>query len=165
LNERKCEVQSVDVRQLPLLELFAGRVDEPAIHAAIHLLERADGIVFITPVYKAAYSGMLKAFLDVLPQVCLEGKVVWPIAVGGTLAHLLAIDYALRPVLASMGGPHVVGSLFLLDSWLPRTDSGAILLDGDDVRPRLARGIDQITSGCARRNTQTPIAIAERACA
>jgi FMN reductase len=65
-------------------------------------------------VYKAAYTGLLKAFLDLLPQYALAGKTVLPLVTGGTSAHVLAVDYALRPVLASMGA-HVGQGYFLLD--------------------------------------------------
>jgi len=147
LRARAFAVESVDVRDLPPAGLLGGCHDAPAIRSALHLLARADGIVLITPVYKAAYSGALKAFLDLLPQSGLAGKVILPIAIGGTLAHLLAIDYALRPVLASMGCPHVVGGLFLLDTWLPRTATGAVLLEREDVRDRLTSGIEQMAMG------------------
>ena len=40
------------------------------------LIERAQGVVVATPVYKAAYTGVLKSFLDLLPQFGLAGKVV-----------------------------------------------------------------------------------------
>ncbi|WP_372430482.1 NAD(P)H-dependent oxidoreductase [Janibacter melonis] len=45
---------------------------------------------------------MLKTFLDLLPQDALRGKVVLPVATGGSPAHVLSVDYALRPVLASL---------------------------------------------------------------
>ena len=60
-------------------------------------------MVVSTPVYKAAYSGVLKVFLDLLPQFGLAGKVVLPLVTGGTASHVLAIDYALRPVLLALG--------------------------------------------------------------
>src|ERR1700681_37953 len=88
LSARGYAVELVDVRDLPPAGLLGGCQDVPAIHGALSLLARADGIVLITPVSKAAYSGALKAFLDVLPQSGLAGKVVWPIAIGGTLAHV-----------------------------------------------------------------------------
>jgi FMN reductase len=49
-------------------------------------------------VYKAAYSGLLKTLLDLLPQCALAGKVVLPVVTCGSPAHVLAIDYALRPL-------------------------------------------------------------------
>ena len=153
-------VESVDVRDLPPDSLLGGRTDAPEIRAAESLIARADGIVIITPVYKAAYSGALKAFLDVLPQAGFAGKVVLPIAIGGTLAHVLAIDYALRPVLLSMGCPHVVGGLFLLDSWLPRTATGGVVLEHEDARDRLASGVEQLAAGLQHHTPGGAFAIA-----
>jgi hypothetical protein len=37
------------------------------------------------------------------PQYALRGETVLPLATGGTPAHALVIDYALRPVLTSLG--------------------------------------------------------------
>ena len=68
----------------------------------------ARGLVIATPVYKAAYSGLLKTFLDLLPQFGLREKVILPLVTGGTPAHVLAIDYALRPVLNSLDPLHIV---------------------------------------------------------
>ena len=67
----------------------------------------ADAIVVATPVYQAAYSGLLKVFLDLLPQFAFRGKAVLPIVTGGSPAHVLAVDYALRPVLANLGAAHI----------------------------------------------------------
>ena len=158
LSAKGFTVESVDVRDLPPADLLGGCHDAPAIRAAVNLLERADGLVVITPVYKAAYTGALKAFLDVLPQSGLAGKVVFPIAIGGTLAHVLAIDYALRPVLASMGCPHVIGGLFLLDTWLPRTAAGGVVLEQEDVRDRLATGLEQMAMGLRHEPRSGPLA-------
>ncbi len=60
-------------------------------------------VVVATPIYKAAYTGGLKALFDILPQSALRGKTVLPLATGGSPAHLLAIDYALKPVLSALG--------------------------------------------------------------
>lgn len=147
LSARGFAIESVDVRDLPPADLLGACLDAPAIRDAVGRLARADGVVLITPVYKAAYSGALKAFLDLLPQSGLAGKVVLPVAVGGTLTHFLAIDYALRPVLASMGCPHVIGGLFFLDSWLPRTGTGAVLMDQEEARGRLAGGVERLVTG------------------
>jgi FMN reductase len=147
LAARGLAVQSVDVRDLPAADLLWACTEAPAIRAAIALVRSADAVVLVTPVYNGAYSGALKALLDLLPQHALAGKVVLPIAIGGSLAHVLAIDYALRPVLASMGGPHVVGGQFLADGWMPRAEGGRVLLDHEEVCRRLATGVDQLAAG------------------
>jgi FMN reductase len=39
-----------------------------------------------------------------------------PLATGGTTAHVLALDYGLRPVLQLLGARHIVQSFFVLQS-------------------------------------------------
>ncbi|NEE56082.1 FMN reductase (NADPH), partial [Streptomyces sp. SID8455] len=96
---------------------------------ATELFARADGIVIGTPVYKAAYSGLLKTLLDLLPQYALTGKTVLPLATGGSTAHVLALDYALRPVLSSMGAAHIVQGWFVLDRHITTGEDGSVVLD------------------------------------
>jgi FMN reductase len=100
------------------------------------LVERARGVVISSPVYKASFSGVLKVFLDLLPQFGLGGKVVLPLMTGGTTAHVLAIDYALRPVLLTLGALHVVTGLFLLDKSIAHRPGGGVDLD-PEVQARL----------------------------
>lgn len=108
----------LSLRDLPAAPLLRGDLEHPTLAAARHQVAEARGIVIATPIFKAAYSGLLKVFLDVLPQYALTGKVVLPLATGGSLAHVLALDYALRPVLQSMAPLNVLPSLFLLDKTL-----------------------------------------------
>jgi FMN reductase len=123
------EVESVDVRDLPADALMFGRAETKEVHQALALIDRASGVVIATPVYKAAYSGLLKAFIDMLPQLGLSGKVILPLAVGGSLAHVLAIDYGLRPVLCSMAAQHVVNGVFVLDKLLTRSTEGDLHIE------------------------------------
>src|SRR3954454_13959747 len=129
---RGFEIAAINVRDLPAEDLLHARAESPALQGALGLVERARGVVIATPVYKASYTGVLKTFLDVLPQFGLAGKVVLPLVTGGTLAHVLAIDYALRPVLWSLGVQHAVAGLFLLDKLLERRPGG-----GRDVSPEI----------------------------
>ena len=116
LAERSYKVQHVAVRELPAAELLAADTGHPQIRKVLTEVAEADGVIVATPIYKASYTGVIKALLDLLPQHGLRGKAVLPLATGGTLAHLLAVDYALRPVLAALGARHVVPGTFLLDS-------------------------------------------------
>ncbi|MFI5619342.1 NADPH-dependent FMN reductase [Streptomyces sp. NPDC051567] len=108
------------VRELPAADLLSARRGEPEIRRALEAVAGAEGLVVATPVYKASYTGLLKAFLDLLPQDGLAGKTILPIATGGSLAHVLAIDYALRPVLTVLGARHVTAGRFILDSSVER---------------------------------------------
>jgi FMN reductase len=131
LAARGFEVASINVRDLPAEDLLHARADSPALRQPLGLVERARGVVVVTPVYKASFTGVLKTFLDLLPQFGLAGKVVLPLATGGALAHVLAIDYGLRPVLSALGSAHVVGGLFVLDKLLERHASGRLEIHAD----------------------------------
>jgi FMN reductase len=125
------QVTHLSVRDLPAEDLLYARSNATAIAAASQLVASAQGIVVGTPIYKAAYSGILKAFLDLLPQFAFEGKTVLPLATGGTVAHVLALDYGLRPVLSSLGARHIVGSHFVLDKAIRTTEAGKLELDAE----------------------------------
>ncbi|WP_067811850.1 CE1759 family FMN reductase [Actinomadura kijaniata] len=70
------------------------------LRAALEAVAAADGLVAVTPVFNASYSGLFKMFFDVLEQGVLEGVPVALGATGGTGRHSLAIDYAMRPLFA-----------------------------------------------------------------
>lgn len=139
----------LDVRGLPAEDLLHARADAPAVESALERVESARGVIVATPVYKAAYSGLLKTFLDLLPQFGLRNKVVLPLATGGTVAHVLAIDYALRPVLSSLDPLHVVPGLFILDKQLVVQPDGSIEIDAD-LSAKLDAAISGFCTGLRR---------------
>lgn len=116
------------LRDLPADALLTADTLNPGVARAVETLAAADGVVLATPTYKAAYSGLLKVFLDLLPQFGFAGKTVLPVATGGSLAHVLALDYGLRPVVQSLGPRHVIQSYFLLEKDLKVTDAGGLVI-------------------------------------
>lgn len=108
------EVHEVRVRDLPAEALLRGRGDDPAVAAAVALIERADAVLIGTPVYQAAYSGLLKVFLDVLPRRALVDKDVLPLVTGGSLAHAGVLEFALLPVLRALQPRTVASGRFVL---------------------------------------------------
>ncbi|MGI5200058.1 CE1759 family FMN reductase [Spirillospora sp. CA-108201] len=71
-----------------------------AFRAAAETVANADGLIAVTPVFNASYSGLFKTFFDVLERGSLDGTPVLLGATGGTARHSLAIDYAMRPLFA-----------------------------------------------------------------
>ncbi|MBE3013272.1 NADPH-dependent FMN reductase [Microbispora sp. NEAU-D428] len=143
------EVRTVHVRDLPAEALLSADTGHPRIAEVVGLVGEADGVLVASPVYKAAYSGLLKTLLDLLPQFAFAGKVVLPIVTGGSPAHVLAIDYALRPVLTSLGADHVVPGWFVLDRHIAlRGDEAG--LDPEHAAP-LYRVVDAFASAVAAR--------------
>jgi FMN reductase len=132
-------VDTISVRDLPAADLMLARTEAPPIAAAAKTVEEADGVVVATPIYKASFSGMLKTFLDLLPQWAFRGKYVLPIATGGASAHVLAIDYGLRPVLMSLGPVHVDQAYVVLEQGVRALEGG-----GYELLPEMAAKLDEI---------------------
>ncbi len=147
-------VRELTLRELPPPALLAADTTDPGIAAAVRAVIASDALVVATPIYKASYSGLLKVFLDLLPQAALAGKVVLPLATGGTIAHLLAIDYSLRPVLQSLGAQHITAGRFVLDTHIDHTSGGPVLLD------ETARDCIQRTAAAFRDALRQPAQLA-----
>jgi FMN reductase len=115
LREAGYDVRTLHVRRLPTLSLLTEDLRDPEIGDAVGSVLRADGIVVASPVYRAAYSGLVKALLDLLPKKALRGRVILPLATGGSQGFLVAMDYALNPLLAGKGADAVLRGEFVLD--------------------------------------------------
>ncbi|WP_435131050.1 NADPH-dependent FMN reductase [Actinacidiphila sp. bgisy144] len=131
LTRQGHHVVPLDVRTLPAEALLGADPGHPAIQDAARLFEEADGVLIGTPIYKSAYSGLLKTLLDLLPQYALAGKAVLPLATGGSPAHVLSLDYALRPVLTSMGADHVLPGWFVVDKHITVAADGTVTVQED----------------------------------
>lgn len=141
IEESGAEVSVINVRDLPAEDLLHARFDSQAIAEANRLVEEADAVVIASPVYKASFTGILKAYLDLLPQKGLENKIVLPLVVGGTIAHLLAIDYAFKPVLSVLGARNILTGVFVLDTQVTWGDDGQARIEEE-----IAGRIDAATS-------------------
>ncbi|MGF1431335.1 NADPH-dependent FMN reductase [Kitasatospora sp. LaBMicrA B282] len=155
LAEHGHRVVPLDVRELPAEPLLRADTRHPELARALDLVTGADALVIGTPVYKAAYSGLLKALLDVLPQYALAGKTVLPLATGGSTAHVLAVDYALRPVLSAMGAAHVTQGWFVLDRHISLREDGSATVEREtDVL--LQPVVDAFAAALARQTGPAP---------
>ncbi|MEH0424116.1 FMN reductase [Streptomyces sp. B21-083] len=96
------DIQVVELRELAVeiahhfTNGFPGRKLADALDAAT----RADGLVVVTPVFSASYSGLFKSFFDVLEKDALAGKPVLVAATGGSARHSLVLEHAMRPLFA-----------------------------------------------------------------
>lgn len=141
------DVRVVPVRALPAEALLGADASDPAVAEVVAAVQDADGLIVGSPVYKAAYSGVLKTFLDLLPASALAGKAVLPVLTGGAPVHALAVDYALRPVLTALDAAHVVPGLFLVDKQIERTPDGVVL--APDVRAKVDTAVGALTAALA----------------
>ncbi len=84
----------------------------PALRGAIEAVTEADGLITVTPVFSASYSGLFKSFVDVLDRDALAGKPTLIAATGGTARHSLALEYALRPLFVHLRAQVVPTAVF-----------------------------------------------------
>lgn len=70
------------------------------LRAAVDAVTGADGLIAVTPIFSASYSGLFKTFFDVLDKDALAGRPVLIGATAGTARHSLALEHALRPLFA-----------------------------------------------------------------
>ena len=151
LNQQGVEVVSYQVRDFPAEDLLHARFDSPKIIDLLQQIENADGLVIATPVYKASFSGALKTVLDLLPERALSHKVVLPIATGGSIAHMLAVDYALKPVLSALKAQEMLHGIFAEDSQIAYGEGSAQAQLVPVLEQRLQESLEQFYSTLARR--------------
>ncbi|MGW5371423.1 CE1759 family FMN reductase [Streptomyces sp. NPDC004009] len=96
------DVRVVEVRDLAveIAHNFTNGFAGKALAAAQEAVAGADGLIVVTPVFSASYSGLFKSFFDVLDRDALTGKPVLIAATGGTARHSLVLEHALRPLFA-----------------------------------------------------------------
>ncbi|WP_445053218.1 CE1759 family FMN reductase [Streptomyces sp. SAS_269] len=96
------DVRVVEVRDLAveIAHNFTNGFAGKALAAAQDAVAGADGLIVVTPVFSASYSGLFKSFFDVLDRDALTGKPVLIAATGGTGRHSLVLEHALRPLFA-----------------------------------------------------------------
>ncbi|MCA6594753.1 MAG: NADPH-dependent FMN reductase [Pseudanabaena sp.] len=109
------QINTLLVRSLLAEDLALGRYASPALVYPRQLIEEADGIIIVSPIIKTAYTGLLKSFLDILPNGIFDHKVILPLATSHTSSHSLAIDYSLKPVLTELGATHILNSVFAVE--------------------------------------------------
>lgn len=143
LQKQGFSTETIAVRDFPAEVLVHGQYNSPELEPIKAKLEQADGVIVATPIYKASYTGLLKAFLDLLPQRAFEGKVVLPIATAGTIAHLLAIDYALKPVLSELKARHILGGVYAVDKQLESQPDGSVKVD-EETDERLKKAVHDL---------------------
>ena len=151
LQQQGVEVVSYQVRDFPAEDLLHARFDSPKVIDLLQQVANADGLVIATPVYKASFSGALKAVLDLLPERALAHKVVLPMATGGSIAHMLAVDYALKPVLSALKAQEMLHGIFAEDSQIAYGEGSAQAQLVPVLEQRLQESLEQFYSALARR--------------
>jgi FMN reductase len=89
---------------------------DDAIKDAVARVADSDIAVFASPTYKAAYTGVLKLFLDKFAgSTGLQDVVAAPVQLGGNAVHSLSPELHLKPVLVELGAIVPAPALYLID--------------------------------------------------
>jgi FMN reductase len=108
----------------------------PGVEVALELVLDASILVVASPTYKGTYTGLLKSFLDKLPNQALAGKHALPLLVLGDPKHTLAVEVHLRPLLVELGAGVPTPGLAVLESRIPDLDE-LLIAWADRVVPQL----------------------------
>lgn len=107
-SKTRALVASVVDDVIDLSELSAdgllGRTPDEAVADAVARAASADVLVVATPVYRATYSGALKAFFDRFQPHALSNTAVVLVATAMIPEHFLALDTGGRALVASLDG-------------------------------------------------------------
>ncbi|MFY4775349.1 NAD(P)H-dependent oxidoreductase [Metabacillus sp. RGM 3146] len=132
-------VRGISVLDVDPKVLVQAEYDHPTVREIAESIQKADGVIIASPVYKAAYSGVLKTLLDLLPRDALKEK---PLMIGGSQAHLLAIDYSFKPLLAALHAQTILRGVYLTDPQIDKT-SPLEPINEADLEERISNQLKQ----------------------
>ena len=128
---------------------FAGE----RLRRVLDTVSGADGVIAVTPIFSASYSGLFKTFADVLDRDALTGTPVLLGATAGTARHSLALEHAMRPLFAYLRAVVVPTAVFAA------TEDWAGAADGADhvLADRISRAADELADLVSSRPAKAPV--------
>lgn len=147
------QVDVVELRPLArdLANAFVTGFPAGDLAEAIGTVITADGLIAVTPVFSASYSGLFKMFFDVLDDGALEGTPVLVAATAGTARHSLVLDHAMRPLFGHLKAVVVPTGVFAASEDWGSTGSVA-----GELRSRIDRAAGQLAALVRARPAACP---------
>jgi FMN reductase len=119
----------------------------PRLQTALDVVVGADGLIAVSPIFSASYSGLFKLFFDVVERDGLAGMPTLIAATGGTARHSLALEHALRPLFAYLNAATVATAVYAAtEDW----GAGGVGADGSLVE-RIDRASAELATAMAAR--------------
>jgi FMN reductase len=118
----------------------------PALQEVLDALTAADGVIAVTPIFNASYSGLFKSFFDVVDESSLVDKPVLLGATGGTPRHSLALEHAVRPLFGYLRALVVPTAVYA------STEDFA----GDGLHERIERGGQELAAQVGHYTAPAP---------
>jgi FMN reductase len=146
LHGERTQVEVIELRDLAheLTNHLLTGFPSGALEAALDTVAGADGVIAVTPIFSASYSGLFKTFFDVLDADALAGKPVLIAATAGTARHSLALEFAVRPLFAYLKAVVVPTAVFGATEDFGSTDGASASLS--DRVERAARELAELVS-------------------
>jgi FMN reductase len=120
----------------------------PKLQGVIDAVLGADGLIAVSPIFSASYSGLFKMFFDVLERDGLAEMPTLIAATGGTARHSLALEHAMRPLFAYLNAATVATGVYAAtEDW----GTAGIPADGSLVE-RIDRAGQELASAMAARD-------------
>jgi FMN reductase len=141
---------TVDVVELPehardLADNLVTGFPNANLRKAVDAVAGADGLIAVTPIFSASYSGLFKTFFDVLEKDSLTGKPALVGATAGTARHSLALEHALRPLFAYLRTVVTPTAVFAATEDWGSDDTSRALVE------RIERAADELADLVAQR--------------
>lgn len=175
VRDEDVEVTVLELRELGqdmMNAMLTGGMRSARLTEAEAAVAAADGLVAVTPVFTASYSGLFKLFFDVLEPGVLAGTPVLVAATAGTERHSLVLDFGLRPMFTYLKAVVVPTGVFAATSDF---GSDGAALDGG-LSTRISRAAGELATAMSHevgraadgppargRRTADPLAEAEAA--
>jgi FMN reductase len=122
------------------------------LRGVVESVTGADGVIAVTPIFNASFSGLFKSFFDVLDDQALADKPVLIAATGGTARHSLALEHALRPMFTYLHADVVGTSVFAATAdWAAGEGQDGVR----SLRRRIVRAAGELAAEVARRDPAT----------
>jgi FMN reductase len=118
---------------------------------AVETVIGADGLIAVSPIFSASYSGLFKTFFDVIDKDALAGKPVLVGATAGTPRHSLALEHAMRPLFTYLHAVVVPTSVFAAAE-----DWGTGDTTGGPLAERIGRSAGELADLVTRRPIAAP---------
>ena len=124
----------------------------PKLQSALDALLSADGLIAVTPIFSASYSGLFKMFFDVIDRDGLAGKPTLIGATGGSTRHSLAVEHAVRPLFAYLNAAVAATGVYAAaEDW----GGGGLTADGSLVE-RIGRASAELAAAMLARPNAAP---------
>ncbi|MCL3778416.1 MULTISPECIES: CE1759 family FMN reductase [unclassified Actinomyces] len=129
------------------------------LREAVDALAGADGVIAVSPVFQASYSGLFKSFIDILPEGTLRAAPVLMGATAGTARHSLVTESAMRPLFAHLRAvPTTLAVFAASEDFGAAWDEGGAGRDGTaPLAERITRAGEELARYIDRFPRQAPV--------